>query len=57
LRELAVEFVEDTDFVALEACDADGGVALLEARSDIAVLFTDISMPGAWMTKVGSYCA
>src|SRR6202166_3357391 len=47
LRELAVEFIEDAGFVALEAGDADEAVALLEARSDIAVLFTDINMPGS----------
>ena len=47
LRELAVEFVEDAGFVALEAGDAEQAVALLEARSDIAVLFTDINMPGS----------
>jgi chemotaxis response regulator CheB len=47
LRELAVEFVEQAGFVALEAGDADEAVALLEARSDITVLFTDISMPGS----------
>ena len=47
LRELAVEFVEEAGFVALEAGDADEAVALLEARSDIAVLFTDINMPGS----------
>jgi CheY-like chemotaxis protein len=47
LRELAVEFVEQAGFVALEAGNADEAVALLEARSDIAVLFTDINMPGS----------
>jgi CheY-like chemotaxis protein len=47
LRELAVEFVEQAGFIALEAGDADEAVALLEARSDIAVLFTDINMPGS----------
>jgi DNA-binding response OmpR family regulator len=46
LRELVVEFVEQAGFVALEAGDADEAVALLEARSDIAVLFTD-NMPGS----------
>jgi DNA-binding response OmpR family regulator len=46
LRELAVEFVVDAGFVALEAGDAEAAVAMLEARSDIAVLFTDIQMPG-----------
>ena len=47
LRELTVEFVEEAGFVALEAGDADEAVALLQARSDIAVLFTDINMPGS----------
>ena len=47
LRELAVEFVEDAGFVALEAGDAEQAIALLEARSDIAVLFTDINMRGS----------
>lgn len=47
LREFAVEIVEEAGFGALEAGDADQAVALLEARSDIAVLFTDINMPGS----------
>jgi CheY-like chemotaxis protein len=47
LRELAVEVVEDAGFAALEAGDAEQAVALLETRSDIAVLFTDINMPGS----------
>jgi CheY-like chemotaxis protein len=47
LRMLAVEVVEEAGFVALEAGDADEAVALLEARSDIALVFTDINMPGS----------
>jgi CheY-like chemotaxis protein len=47
LRALAVEIVEEAGYVALEAADADEAVAILEARSDIAVLFTDINMPGS----------
>lgn len=47
LRELAVEVVEEAGFVALEAGDADEAVALLESRLDIALLFTDINMPGS----------
>jgi CheY-like chemotaxis protein len=47
LREIVVEFVEDAGFVALQAGNAEEAVALLEARSDIAVLFTDINMPGS----------
>jgi CheY-like chemotaxis protein len=47
LRMLAVEVVEEAGFVALEAGNADEAVALLESRSDIALLFTDINMPGS----------
>jgi CheY-like chemotaxis protein len=45
LRMLAVEAVEEAGFVALEACDADEAVALLESHPDISVLFTDVNMP------------
>jgi CheY-like chemotaxis protein len=47
LRMLAVEVVEEAGFVALEAGDADEAVILLESRPDIALLFTDIDMPGS----------
>jgi len=47
LRMLAVEVVEEAGFVAIEARDADEAVALLESRSDISLLFTDIDMPGS----------
>jgi two-component system, response regulator PdtaR len=46
LRILAVEVVEEAGFVALEASNADEAVILLQSRSDISVLFTDIDMPG-----------
>jgi len=47
LRMRAVEMVEDAGFTPVEAVDADEAVAILEARSDIALLFTDIQMPGS----------
>jgi two-component system, response regulator PdtaR len=47
LRILAVEVVEEAGFVAIEARDADEAVILLESRTDIALLFTDINMPGS----------
>jgi CheY-like chemotaxis protein len=47
LRELAVEVIEDAGFVALEAGNAEEAVDLLETRPDIAVLFTDVNMPGS----------
>jgi two-component system, response regulator PdtaR len=47
LRMLAVEVVEEAGFETLEAGDADQAIAILESRSEIAVLFTDINMPGS----------
>jgi two-component sensor histidine kinase len=46
LRMRAVEIVEDAGFTPLEAVNADDALSLLEARSDIELLFTDIQMPG-----------
>jgi CheY-like chemotaxis protein len=46
-RMLAVEVVEEAGFTAIEARDADEAVILLESRTDIALLFTDINMPGS----------
>ena len=43
---LAVEVVEEAGFAALQATDADSAVSLLESRSDICLVFTDINMPG-----------
>ena len=47
LRMRAVDMVEDAGFTPVEAIDADEAVAILESRSDIALLFTDIQMPGS----------
>jgi two-component system, response regulator PdtaR len=47
VRMLAVEFVNDAGFKTLEAGDADQAIAILESCSEIAVLFTDIRMPGS----------
>jgi CheY-like chemotaxis protein len=47
LRKLAVEFVEDAGFEAIEAESADGAVQILEARMDIRIVFTDINLPGS----------
>ena len=47
LRMRAVDMVEDAGYTSVEAVDADEAVAILEARSDIALLFTDIQMPGS----------
>src|SRR5882757_9995468 len=46
LRMRAVDIVEDAGFTAVEAVSADEALAILESRSDIALLFSDIQMPG-----------
>jgi CheY-like chemotaxis protein len=46
LRMRAVDMVEDAGFISVEAVDADEAVAILESRSDIALMFSDIQMPG-----------
>lgn len=46
LRLRAVDIVEDAGFTAVEAINADDALKILESRSDIELLFTDIQMPG-----------
>jgi len=46
LRMRAVDMVEDAGFTSVEAVNADDALAILESRSDIQLLFTDIQMPG-----------
>ncbi|KKZ84146.1 response regulator [Rhizobium phaseoli] len=47
VRMFAVDFVEDAGFDVVEAADANQAVAILEARTDIRIVFTDIDMPGS----------
>src|SRR5580698_2160048 len=47
LRMRAVDIVEDAGFASIEAVNADDALAILESRSDIEMLFTDIQMPGS----------
>ena len=47
LRMRAVDMVEDAGYTPVEAVNADEAVAILESRSDIALLLTDIQMPGS----------
>src|SRR6185295_18919869 len=47
LRMRAVDIVEDAGFTPIEAVNADEALAILESRSDIVLLFTDIQMPGS----------
>jgi two-component system, response regulator PdtaR len=43
----AVSLLGEAGFATLEAGSADEAIALLEARKDIRVVFTDINMPGS----------
>jgi CheY-like chemotaxis protein len=46
LRMRAVDIVEDAGFSPVQAINADQALSILESRSDISLLFTDIQMPG-----------
>jgi CheY-like chemotaxis protein len=47
IRMLAMEIVAEAGFNGIEAANADEALAILESRSDIAVVFADIDMPGS----------
>jgi len=47
LRMRAVDIVEDAGFHPVQAVNADEAISILESRSDISLLFTDIQMPGS----------
>jgi DNA-binding NtrC family response regulator len=47
LRMRAVDIVEDAGFTAIEAINADEALTILESRSDISLLFSDVQMPGS----------
>jgi len=47
IRISAVEIIEDAGFEVLQAADADEAIEILEVRTDIRVIFTDIHMPGS----------
>jgi CheY-like chemotaxis protein len=46
LRLIATDVV-DAGYVAIEAANADEAILILEGRADIAVIFTDVDMPGS----------
>jgi CheY-like chemotaxis protein len=47
IRISAVEIIEDAGFEVLQAADADEALEILQVRTDIRVIFTDIHMPGS----------
>ena len=42
-----VQFLVEAGYEAIEARHADEAIAILEQRTDIHVIFTDIQMPGS----------
>jgi CheY-like chemotaxis protein len=46
IRMGAVALVVEAGYDALEAEDADEAIRILEARTDIRLVFTDVDMPG-----------
>jgi CheY-like chemotaxis protein len=46
LRLDSAEMLESAGFEVIQAGDADEAIAILTARSDIHVVFTDVQMPG-----------
>ena len=47
IRISAVEIIEDAGFEVLQAADANEALEILQVRTDIRVIFTDIHMPGS----------
>src|ERR1700761_9801131 len=47
LRMHAMDVVHDAGCIPVEAKNADEAIEILQARSDITVLFTDVQMPGS----------
>ena len=47
IRIWATAMVEDAGYGVVEAQNADEAVRILEARTDIRVVFTDVDMPGS----------
>jgi CheY-like chemotaxis protein len=47
IRTDAIEAIEAAGFDIVEAADADTAIEILEQRSDIRLIFTDIQMPGS----------
>jgi CheY-like chemotaxis protein len=47
VRMSAVSVAEDSGFEALSAASADEAIGILESRSDVLLVFTDVNMPGS----------
>ncbi len=49
IRMDTLKTVEAAGFDVVEAGNADEAIAILSARDDIHLIFTDVHMPGSWM--------
>ena len=47
VRMLGYDVLDEAGFEVVEAGDADEALTVLQARSDVRVLFTDVDMPGS----------
>lgn len=47
VRMMVIELFEDEGFEVLEAADGDQALAIFRERRDVALLFTDVEMPGS----------
>ena len=46
IRVVAADILEDTGMTVFEAADAEEALAMLDAHHEIALVFTDVNMPG-----------
>jgi two-component system, response regulator PdtaR len=47
IRTASADAIRDAGFEVVEAANADNAIAILESRSDIQVVFTNIHLPGS----------
>ena len=47
----AVSLVEEAGYKAVEASNAEEAIAILEARKDIRIVFTDVDSQAQWMAS------
>lgn len=47
IRMNAVAMIEEAGYDVVEASNANEAIAILEARTDIRIVFTDVEMPGS----------
>jgi CheY-like chemotaxis protein len=51
IRMATAEAIRDAGFQVVEAPNADSAIAILESRSDIQVVFTDITCRDRWTER------